>query len=118
MSLSNNALVTLVQAKTYLNIDPDAALEILAEYVGTGNGTDVAFTLDHAPLEGTLKVYVDSALKTLTTDYSYSTTTLTFTSAGKPGNGKIVTAAYDYAPAANTFEAYDDDVLERLIEAA
>lgn len=118
MTLSNNALVTLAQAKAYLKIDPDAALHILAEYVGTGNGTNVTFTLDHAPLEGTLKVYVDSVLKTLTTDYSYSSTTLTFTSAGKPGNGAVVTAAYDYAAADNTFEAYDDDILEQLIEAA
>lgn len=118
MALSNNALVTLNQVKSFLNIDPDASLQVLAEYVGTGNGTNVTFTLDHAPLEGTLKVYVDSVLKTLTTDYSYSTTTLTFTSVGKPGNGAVVTAAYDYAPSANTFESYDDDILELMIEAA
>ena len=118
MTLSAYALVTLNQAKNYLKLDAIPSLQISAEYVGTGDGTNVTFTLDHIPLEGALKVYVDSALKTETTHYTYTGTTLTFTVAGKPGNGKIVTAAYDYAATSDTFESYDDEQLENLIWAA
>ena len=118
MTLLPTALVDLVQAKNYLRLDHAASLKVDAEYVGLGDGTIVAFTLDHAPLEGTLKVYVDSILKTETTHYTYSGTALTFTAAGKPANEEGITASYDYTATEDTFEAYDDDLLETLIEAA
>ncbi|MCK9597499.1 MAG: hypothetical protein M0R06_00585 [Sphaerochaeta sp.] len=118
MTLSSYALVTLNQAKAMLQLDQLAALHIDAEYVGTGDGTETVFTLDHTPLTGSLKVYVDSTLKTEVTHFTYSAATITFTTAGKPGNGKIVTAAYDYAPTADTFESYDDDLLATLINTA
>ena len=118
MTLLPTALVDLVQAKNYLRLDHAASLKVDAEYVGLGDGTIVAFTLDHAPLEGTLRVYVDSILKTETTHYTYSGTALTFTAAGKPANEEGITASYDYTATEDTFEAYDDDLLETLIEAA
>ena len=118
MSLSDNALATLAQAKAHLRIAPAVTLHVDAEYVGMGDNIVVAFTLDHAPLEGTIKVYVDSVLKVLTTDYSVSGTTLTFTSASKPGSNKAITASYDYTATTDTYEAMDDELVERLIEAA
>jgi hypothetical protein len=101
-----------------LQLDQLAALHIDAEYVGTGNGTETVFTLDHTPITGSLKVYVDSTLKVEVTDFTYATATITFTTAGKPANGKIVTAAYDYAATTDTFEDYDDDLLATLINTA
>ena len=118
MTLSAYALVTRNQAKAALQLDQLAALHIDAEYVGTGDGTETVFTLDHTPLTGSLKVYVDSTLKVEVTDFTYATATITFTTAGKPGNGKIVTAAYDYAATTDTFESYDDDLLDTFINSA
>jgi hypothetical protein len=120
MTLANTALVTLNQAKAFLKIDPAVSLHIDAEYVGVGDNNATVFTLDHAPLTGTYKVWTNTAgtpaLKVETTDYSISSTTLTFVV--KPAAGVIITASYDYAAATDTFESYDDDILERLIEAA
>jgi hypothetical protein len=110
--------VTLAQAKAHLRVAPAITLHVDAEYVGMGDGTTVAFTLDHTPLDGSLKVYVDSTLKVVTTDYSVSGTTLTFTTAGKPALNKAVTASYDYTATTDTYEAMDDELIERLIEAA
>jgi hypothetical protein len=76
------------------------------------------FALDHTPLEGSIKVYVDSVLKTYTTDYSVSGASLTFTAAGKPALNKPITASYDYTATTNTYESMDDELIERLIEAA
>jgi hypothetical protein len=117
MTLSAYALISLNQAKSYLKIDPAYSLHVDAEYVGTGNGTNVTFTLDNPPIEGTLKVYVDSILKTVNTDYAVSGSTITFTSSGKPGNGKIVTAAYDKAASSGSFNDYEDAEIEAQIEA-
>ncbi len=118
MTLSSTALVTLLQAKDFCHIDAAASLHIDAEYVGTGNGTNPTFTLDHTPLSGTLKLYVNSVLQVETTGYTLSTATITFIGAAIPANGEVVTAAYDYASSGDSFEAYDDAVLEMLIETA
>lgn len=117
MSLSNTALVTLIQAKNFLRVDAAASLHVDAEYVGAGDaGGTVEFNLDHTPVEGSLKLYVNNVLQTETTHYSISTATITFVTA--PPDGHPITASYDYAAGDKTFEAYDDDLLERLIEAA
>lgn len=119
MSLSTVALVTLVQAKNYLRVDAAASLHIDAEYVGVGDdgveGTK-EFTLDHTPVEGSLKLYLKNVLQVEPTHFSIADATITFVTA--PPDGDIITASYDYAAADNTFEAYDDELLERLIEAA
>lgn len=116
MTLSDTALVTLVQAKNYLRVDATTSLHVAAEYVGMGDGTTVEFDLDNTPVEGSLKLYVDGTLQVEDTDFTISGATVTFTTA--PILNKAITASYDYAAEANTFESYDDDLLERLIEAA
>ena len=118
MTLSTNALVSLLQAKSFLKIDATASLHVPAEYVGAGTGTEDDFTLDHTPVEGTLQLYVDNILQVETTNFTLTTNAIKFVLASIPGNGKIITASYDYAASSNTFESYDDDILERLIETA
>ena len=116
MTLAATALVTLPEAKNFIRKDAASSLQIFAEPVGTGNGTNKTFTLDNTPVAGSLKLYVGGTLQVETTNYSLSTATITFVTA--PGNGVIVTAAYDYAASDNTFEDYDDTLLETLINAA
>lgn len=121
MSLSDTALLTLIQAKNFLHKDAASSLQIFAEYVGVGTGSATAFSLDNTPETGSLKLYVANAggvpvLQTETTDYSISGANITFITI--PASGRAITAAYDYAASANTFEAYDDDLLEILINSA
>ncbi len=122
MTLSTAALVTLVQAKAHLRIDAVASLRVAAEYVGTGNGVNSTFTLDHTPLVGSYEVWVNTAgtpiLQVEATDYTLATATITFLTDHIPIDSAIVTASYDYAATEDTFESYNDDLLERLIEAA
>ena len=72
--------------------------------------------LDYAPIEGSLKLYVDFVLKVENTDFTISGASITFTAA--PANGKLVTASYDMVAPSNTFEDYDNALLEQLIETA
>jgi len=116
--MSDTALVTLAQAKAHLRLAQDIALHSDAEYIGLGDGETVEFTLDHTPLEGTINVYVNGSKQTVTTDYSFSGTTLTFTEAGTPDVGEPITASYDYTATEDTFEDIDDSLIEALIEAA
>lgn len=116
MALSDNALVTLVQAKAHLRVDAAASLHVDAEFLGVGYDTTKVFDLDHIPVEGSLKLYVNDALQIEDTHFTISELTVTFETAPTVGHG--ITANYDYAAGANTFESYDDDLLENLIEAA
>lgn len=116
MTLSATALVNLTQAKNYLRVDAAASLHVDAEFVGVGDGADKTFDLDHTPVGGSLRLYVDNTLQVETTDYSISGVTVTFVVAPPLNDG--ITANYDYDASADTFEAYDDDLLERLVAAA
>ncbi len=116
MSLSATALVTLPQAKNHLRVDAAASLHIDAEYIGVGDGSDTTFDLDHTPVTGSLKLYLNNSLLTETTHYSISGATITFVV--YPPTGQAITASYDYAASDNTFESYDDELLEFLINAA
>ena len=116
MALSDLAMATVAQAKAHLRIDSAAALHVSAEFVGVGDGADLTFDLDHTPIEGTLRLYVDNTLQVETTNFSISTATITFVAA--PGLNKGITANYDYAAGDDTFESYDDLLLERLLAAA
>ena len=116
MTLSATALVTLVQAKNYLRVDPAASLQINAEFVDVGNGSTSIFTLDNTPVAGSLELFVDNVLQVEDTDFTISGATITFDTA--PVLDKGITAYYYAAAGANTFEKYDDDLLESLIEAA
>lgn len=113
MALSNEALITLLQAKNYLRVDVAASLHIDAEYVGTGNGTTKVFNLANTPIEGSLKLYVHNVK---TTDFTISGAVITFKVA--PALNNVITASYDKAAATHTFEAWDDELLGSLIEAA
>lgn len=116
MALSNTALVTLIQAKNYLRVNAATSLQVIAEYVGKGDGSDKTFSLDNTPVSGSLKLYVNNSLQTETTHYTISGADITFVTA--PTDGHPITASYDKTADDNTFEGYDDDELETLIEAA
>jgi len=109
-------LVTLPQAKNHLKMDAAAALHIDAEYVGVGDGSDKTFSLDHTPVSGSLKLYVNGTLQTETTHYSISAADITFVTA--PTLNYAITASYDYAAGDDTFESYDDELLAFLIKGA
>ena len=116
MALSSTALVTLIQAKAHLRVDVVVSLHVSAEYIGKGDGEDTTFDLDHTPIAGSLKLYVNNVLQVEDTDFSLATATITFTVAPALNHG--ITADYDYAAADDTFESYDDELLENLINAA
>lgn len=61
---------------------------------GVINGANAVFTLAHIPAAGTLQVYLNGLLQTLTTDYSLSGKTITFVRA--PASGGSLTANYSY----------------------
>jgi len=116
MSLSATALVDLTQTKMYLRVSTASYLQVYAEYAGMGDGITKVFALDYAPVEGSLRLYVDGVLQAELTHFTISGSTITFVTA--PANGKPITADYDRVSPDNTFESYDDDILEKLIEAA
>ena len=116
MALSATALVTLPEAKTYMRKDAAGSLHVDAEYVGVGDGVETHFSLDHAPVTGSLKLYLNNALLTETTHYSISGADVTFVV--YPPVGQAITASYDYAAGDDTFESWDDTLLEFLINAA
>ncbi len=116
MALSDIALVDLTTAKAHLRVDTAASLKISAEFVGVGAPPTVAFVLDHTPIEGSLRLYVDNVLQVEDTDFSIAVATVTFVVA--PVINKGITANYDYAAGDDTFESYDDLLLENLIAAA
>lgn len=116
MALSDEALVTLVQAKNYLRVNAAASLHVDAEFVGVGTGSEDEFDLDNTPVEGSLILKVNDVLQVEDTDFTISAATITFETAPTLNHG--ITASYDYAAGDDTFESYDDELLERLIEAA
>ena len=116
MALSDTALVSLTEAKTFLRLDVATMLRVDAEYVGAGDGTTKIFTLDYTPIGGSLRLYVNGVLQTETTHYTISGVTVTFVAA--PTLNYPITASYDKTAADDTFEDFDDKLLERLIEAA
>lgn len=65
------------------------------ENVGIGDGETVAFTLDNTPITGTVNLYVNGVLKTISIDYTVTGATVTFVVA--PGDGARITANYNTA---------------------
>ena len=116
MSLSDIALVTLIQAKAYLRVNHASSLHVDAEFLGVGDGADTTFDLDNIPIEGSLILKVNDVLQADPTHYSISGATITFVTAPPLSQG--ITASYDYAAVADTFESYDDALVADLIEAA
>ena len=116
MALNDTALVTLAEAKEYLRVNAATNLQVYAEHVGTGDGSDKTFSLDNTPVGGSLKLYVNNVLQTETTHYSISGADITFVTA--PTSTYPITASYDKTASSNTFESYEDLLLENLIEAA
>ena len=116
MTLSNIALVTVIQAENYMRKDHADDLQIHAEYIGEGDDVEDEFTLDNIPLEGSLRLYVNNVLKVEGTDFTISGATVTFEV--PPTNGHPLTASYSYAASADTFESYDEELIEFLINTA
>jgi len=48
------------------------------------------------PVSGTVDVYLDAVLQTITTDYTIDTTTGIVTFNAPPGSGEVVTASFDF----------------------
>lgn len=63
---------------------------------GTINSSNTVFTLAHPPVSGTVKPYLNGVRQTAGTDYSISTTTITFVSMAAPTTGSILTVDYNY----------------------
>ncbi len=76
-----------------LNVGSWAIRTIDNEDVGTGDGSTVAFTIDHTPSPSTsLHVLVGNSELFLTDDFTYSAKTITFLTA--PPNGAKIRANY------------------------
>jgi len=97
MALSDLALVNLTQAKNFLQIDTATSLRIDAEYVGMGDGEEAEFDLAHTPVEGSLKLYVNSILQVEGTNFTISAATITFLAGSIPAALAPITASYDYS---------------------
>jgi len=90
---------------TFLFTDPEVN-SVTAQGFGTGNGTTTAFQLAHAyggysepvfDLNGTASIYVNGVLKTVTTDYTISSTGLvTFVSAPAAAAALTWTGSFYY----------------------
>ena len=65
---------------------------VTGEAVGTGNGTETDFALDHEPITGSLTVYLNGVA---TSAYTLAGSTVTFTAA--PALGDVITADYKYS---------------------
>lgn len=77
---------------------PTTAFQVFVddEAVGTGDGATTDFELDYAPSPvGSLTMYSDAVEDELTTDYSLSTTTVSYVT--MPTSGVVLTADYTYA---------------------
>ena len=84
-----------------------------AEAVGTGDGTNKAFSLDFNPVvEGSEKIYVAGVLKTVTTDYTMNYTTGAITFVTAPANLAAVTATYWYYTITIDSDVVDDFITE------
>ena len=102
--MSLTALVTLNQARNYIQSNPASTLIVSAEYVGMGDGGTKVFTLDHTPVSGSLQLYVNGTLKVQDTDFTLSTATVTFRNA--PTLNHHLTASYVYTATSDSFEGY------------
>ena len=116
MSLNTTALVTLNQARNYIQSNPASTQIVSAEYVGMGDGGTKVFTLDHTPVSGSLQLYVKGTLQVEDTDFTLSTATITFGTA--PALNHPITASYTSSASDNTFEDLEDELIENLINAA
>jgi hypothetical protein len=61
---------------------------------GSVNGTNKVFTVAHAPLTGKDQVYLNGILQTRGSDYTISSSTITFTTA--PATGDVIRVIYYY----------------------
>lgn len=66
----------------------------VSEGKNDGDGSTVDYDLSETPTSGSVKVYVDGALQTLTTDYTISGKTITFVSA--PASGEKIAMTYTH----------------------
>lgn len=67
---------------------------VTGEAVGTGDGSNLEFTLDHAPIADSLTMYVDGVVNA---NWTLNGSIVTFTAENAPGNGLAVTADYRYS---------------------
>ena len=60
--------------------------------VGAVNGVNTVFTIAYAPIDGSVQVYVNGLLQSVTVDYTISSQTITFLVA--PETGDIILVSY------------------------
>lgn len=74
------------------------AMSITAEAVGTGDASEVSFSLDMYPIVAdSQKIYVDAVLKTKDVDYTIDDYTGVITFNVAPATGLAITADYEFA---------------------
>ncbi len=72
-----------------------SVVQEVSQALTDGDGSTTAYTLALTPKSGSVKLYVDAVLKTITTDYTVSDNVITFLSA--PADGAKITVTYTYA---------------------
>jgi uncharacterized protein (TIGR02217 family) len=96
----------------------DATWQLLKLYTQSGIGT-YSRTITR-PAAGSLSVWVNNTLKTVTTHYTFSTTTgvITFTGGNTPANGHLIEAACTefYVPCRFDTDELDIELLSYWVE--
>lgn len=93
--------------------NPTTAFQVFVddEAVATASGTDIAYALDHAPSPAvSLTMYTDDVADELTTDYTLSNSTVTYTAT--PATGVAITADYTYVGTVSDYTTIDLDDIE------
>jgi len=71
-----------------------SVVQEVSQALADGDGSTVAYTLSLTPTSGSVALYVDAVLQTLTTDYTVSGDVVTFVSA--PADGTKITITYTH----------------------
>ena len=71
-----------------------SVVQAVSQPLSDGDGSTTAFTLSLEPTSGSVKIYIDAVIQTITTDYTVSGSVVTFNSA--PSSGAKITVTYTH----------------------